>query len=113
MRTRQDNYPEQLGGAYLVNAPWIFSTIWSAVSVFLDKRTRSKVQVLSAGAKQKKALLEVIDADTLPEYLGGTCKCKGGCLSGEGCTHPEGKTIHHIAMEEDLAKVVSGEVVLP
>eukprot|EP00699_Malawimonas_sp_californiana_P001812 EC716208.1.p5 GENE.EC716208.1~~EC716208.1.p5 ORF type:complete len:81 (+),score=19.99 EC716208.1:437-679(+) len=41
----QNNYPEILGNAIIIDAPRIFSWLWSAISFLLDKRTASKVCV--------------------------------------------------------------------
>lgn len=34
-----DNYPENMGAMYVVNAPFVFSAAWSMVKGFLDERT--------------------------------------------------------------------------
>jgi hypothetical protein len=41
----QDNYPEMLGHICVINAPWVFRTIWSVVKGMLDPRTQSKIEV--------------------------------------------------------------------
>ncbi|XP_010234176.1 phosphatidylinositol/phosphatidylcholine transfer protein SFH8 isoform X1 [Brachypodium distachyon] len=78
-----DNYPETLHRMFIVNAGPGFRMLWSTVKSFLDPKTTSKIQVL--GAKYQNKLLEIIDANELPEFLGGSCTCSelGGCLKGE------------------------------
>jgi len=39
-------YPERLGICLVVNAPWIFSTVWTVVKPWLDPRTAQKVHIL-------------------------------------------------------------------
>ena len=76
-----DYYPEIMGNMFVVNAPYMFSGVWSMVKTFLDERTRAKIKIMSNG--WKRVLLEHIDADLLPEFLGGNCTCKdkgGDCL---------------------------------
>lgn len=34
-----DNYPENMGAMYIVNAPFVFSACWAVVKGFLDERT--------------------------------------------------------------------------
>jgi hypothetical protein len=74
-------YPEIMGNMFIVNAPYLFSGIWSTVKGFLDERTRAKIKIMSNG--WKPVLLEHADADMLPDFLGGNCTCKefeGGCM---------------------------------
>ncbi|KAI2793208.1 Sec14 cytosolic factor [Penicillium oxalicum] len=73
----QNYYPERLGKLYLINAPWGFSSAFSAVKGFLDPITVKKIHVLGSG--YKKELLAQIPAENLPVEFGGTCQCSGGC----------------------------------
>ena len=73
-----DNYPENMAQLLVVNAPFLFAGVWAVVKTFLDERTTKKIKII--GGSFQKSLLEVIDADQLPDFLGGTCKCAGGCL---------------------------------
>ena len=76
----QDCYPECLSGCYILNAGFAFRAFFSAVSLFLDAKTKDKVRVY--GENYREHLLEKIDSDCLPSFFGGTCQCpnKGGCL---------------------------------
>ena len=38
-----NNYPENMGATFVVNAPFVFSACWSIVKGFLDERTRNKI----------------------------------------------------------------------
>lgn len=73
-----DNYPETLNQMFIINAGPGFRLLWNTVKSFLDPKTTSKIHVL--GCKYQNKLLEIIDASELPEFLGGTCTCAGGCL---------------------------------
>lgn len=76
----QDYYPEIMGQCFIVNSPMIFSAIWAVVKGFLDEKTRNKISI--KGGKFEKELLELVEPENLPEFLGGKCKCEkfGGCL---------------------------------
>lgn len=79
----QDHYPECMGKFYIINAPFMFSTIWSFVKPWLDAVTVAKIDIIGSAYKDK--LLAQIDADNLPKELGGNCVCPGGCpLSDAG-----------------------------
>eukprot|EP00994_Dinema_validum_P001428 NODE_1288_length_1021_cov_111.407407_g989_i0.p1 GENE.NODE_1288_length_1021_cov_111.407407_g989_i0~~NODE_1288_length_1021_cov_111.407407_g989_i0.p1 ORF type:complete len:305 (+),score=40.15 NODE_1288_length_1021_cov_111.407407_g989_i0:71-985(+) len=71
-------YPENLRKAVVVNSPSIMSVVWRVVRPWLDPRTASKVKM--HGSKYQNELLELIDAEHLPKFLGGTCECVGGCV---------------------------------
>ncbi|KAL9679763.1 hypothetical protein QQ045_017629 [Rhodiola kirilowii] len=76
-------YPETLHQMFIVNAgPGFKKMLWPAAQKFLDPKTIAKIQVLEP--KSITRLLEVIDSNQLPDFLGGTCTCHvdGGCLRG-------------------------------
>ncbi|KAJ3277058.1 cytosolic factor, phosphatidylinositol/phosphatidylcholine transfer protein [Terramyces sp. JEL0728] len=70
-------YPDNLGKCVIINAPYIFTLIWSIVKMMLDPRTISKVTIL--GSDYHETLLKYIDPNHLPLQFGGECKCDGGC----------------------------------
>jgi len=80
----QDYYPETMGQCLVVNAPMVFSALYAIIKGFLDERTRSKIRIV--GSNYQQVLLEAIDAENLPEFLGGTCTCshvEGGCINSD------------------------------
>jgi len=70
----QDYYPEQLGQLMICNAPLLFTGVWAIVKVWLDERTRQKIQIIGGGYKKK--LLEYVDEEQLIDFLGGSNKAK-------------------------------------
>ncbi|KAL7421514.1 cytosolic factor, phosphatidylinositol/phosphatidylcholine transfer protein [Cryptotrichosporon argae] len=79
----QNYYPETMGHMFIVNAPYLFSTVWSLIKPWLDEATVRKIHILGKGYKAE--LSTYIDPDALPADLGGNCKCAGGCsLSDAG-----------------------------
>jgi len=87
----QDNYPEILGNMFIINAPMLFSGIWTMIKPWLDEKTRNKIKII--GSNFQKELYEYIDPENLPEFLGGKCVCPGGdCLAKNiGPWNPDGK----------------------
>jgi len=75
----QDYYPETLGMMYIINVSWIIKTGWWIVKAFLDAKTVAKIHI--KGNDFQKALLEHVDSENLPKFLGGTCECQpDGCI---------------------------------
>jgi hypothetical protein len=70
-------YPETLGKMFVINAPTLFTAIWSVLKGMLDENTVAKIHIL--GSSYSKQLLEHVDAKNLPKFLGGECECPGGC----------------------------------
>eukprot|EP00825_Cyclidium_porcatum_P046546 TRINITY_DN734_c0_g1_i11.p1 TRINITY_DN734_c0_g1~~TRINITY_DN734_c0_g1_i11.p1 ORF type:complete len:273 (+),score=84.39 TRINITY_DN734_c0_g1_i11:473-1291(+) len=66
----QDNYPEIMGKMFIVNAPLLFSGIWTIIKPWLDEKTRSKIEII--GSSYSKRLSEFVDPQNLPQFLGGT-----------------------------------------
>jgi len=69
------HYPEMVDVIMLINAPSIFSTLWSAIKGMLDKVTESKVKVFGSSKSQKekveKYLRSFIDPRLIPKEYGG------------------------------------------
>ena len=64
---------------FIVNVSWIIKAGWWVVKAFLDAKTVSKIHIL--GSSYKEELLKYVDAENLPEFLGGKCNCTpNGCL---------------------------------
>jgi hypothetical protein len=111
----QNHYPERLGKLYLINAPWGFSSVFSAVKGFLDPVTVSKIHVLGSG--YQKELLSQVPAENLPVEFGGSCKCEGGCelsdmgpwKEAEWARPPKWATPKEEAPKETAAPVVQNE----
>ena len=51
-----DYYPEIMGNTFIVNAPMLFSGVWSVVKSFIDEKTRNKIKII--GGSFKTTLLE-------------------------------------------------------
>ncbi|ORY21908.1 CRAL-TRIO domain-containing protein [Naematelia encephala] len=77
----QNHYPETMGFMFIINAPYLFSTIWSLIKPWLDEATVRKIHILGKGYKAE--LLKYIPETSLPTDLGGVCKCPGGCTTSD------------------------------
>lgn len=88
----QDYYPEMLGTMMLLNTSFFFNAVWGIIKVFIDEKTRKKINFL--GYKYQAKLLEFVDAENLPSIIGGSCTCphiNGGCLYSDiGPWNPRG-----------------------
>merc|ERR1719442_378217 len=75
-------FPETLHCTIVANVPWIVAwNAWPVIRRLLHPVTRAKVLFLHAGDVRQK-LLELVDSDSLPPYLGGSCRCNE-CASGQ------------------------------
>lgn len=86
----QEYYPESLYQMVVTNAGWIVKTVWAMVSPFIDPITKERIKF------GEKHLPEIIDAEQIPKFLGGKCKCKDGkCLIEPFVAgYPEGHAPH-------------------
>lgn len=42
----KDTFPEKLKSCYIYNAPFVFSKLFSIISVFVDKNTQQKIKMM-------------------------------------------------------------------
>ena len=63
----QTQYPEILGVAYVVNAPWVFNACWSIISLWLDPVTKAKVSFVN-----DDHIREIMTGSEIPAFLGAT-----------------------------------------
>lgn len=47
------HYPERLGHFWIVDAPALFGTLWSAISRFIDPKTRQKIAFVNMKKREK------------------------------------------------------------
>ncbi len=76
----------------------LFTGSWKLIEVFLADDTRKKIKII--GKNYQKQLLEVIDAHTLPYFLGGTCKCNPG-QQHDGCIPSSANPVNPFYSEMD------------
>ncbi|CAF3179541.1 unnamed protein product [Rotaria sp. Silwood2] len=63
----ENYYPESLGQAIIVNAPWIFYGCWAIISKWLDPAIRNEIQFV----RNEVELASHIDPSVLPRKLNG------------------------------------------
>jgi len=74
-----NNYPEQMYKMFIINCPSIFPMFWRIIKNFVDKNTRAKIHIL--GKDFLGELTKVVAPENIPDFLGGSCRCPGGCLN--------------------------------
>lgn len=80
----QNYYPEMLGQLFIVNAGFVFKGIWSIIKGFIDERTKNKISI--EGNNYYSKLLNYVEEENIPSFLGGKCKCEnfiGGCIASD------------------------------
>lgn len=95
----QDYYPENLGVTLVCNAPWAFTAAWGIVKFFLDPKTQEKFAVLGKGEAGLAALETTLGAGKVPAFLGGTCRCEGGCVSMDPVVGPTERVLTNDQVE--------------
>ena len=70
--TTSAHYPERAVNIVIINAPWIFSSIWGLVKGMVPPATQIKVRIAAEGEQTTEVMRELIDPDQIPEEYGGT-----------------------------------------
>ncbi|KAJ1614891.1 SEC14 domain-containing protein [Cryptosporidium canis] len=73
----QNYYPELLGKMIVINAPSIFGIIWNFLKPLIDDRTAKKISIYTHNDDWKSVLLDLVEPDQLPKFLGGSPKYEG------------------------------------
>ncbi|KFM68620.1 hypothetical protein X975_08700, partial [Stegodyphus mimosarum] len=71
LKLYQDNCPERLKAVYIINASLYFTIFFSVIKTILARDLIRKIRVFGTEGWKEK-LLEEIDEDVLPAFLGGT-----------------------------------------
>jgi hypothetical protein len=74
MNVGTDLNPECMGRTFVIKAPFVFTACWSLIKGWLDEKIKKKVVIL--GHNFINQLLEYIDEDQIPCFLGGTNAAK-------------------------------------
>jgi len=66
-------YPESLKVAFLINAPWVFSILWSIAKPFISTATHERLRFLGGDKETwKEGMTQYIAEDQFPICVGGT-----------------------------------------
>jgi len=74
VKISEEVYPECLGKLIVCNAPFVFTAIWNMIRSLIDEKTRSKISIY--GSNYLPKLLEFLDEDQIPAFLGGSNEAK-------------------------------------
>ncbi len=79
----QQMYPEGTHRIFIINCPFAFRAVWSAVRGFVDEETQQNIIILSNDQSQQLAAFAElgIGAPQLPTWAGGTWRDGDGLLS--------------------------------
>ncbi|KAG5471422.1 hypothetical protein LSCM1_01510 [Leishmania martiniquensis] len=81
LRTLFQYYPQCVHQILLVNSPAMVVFAYKIVRSALPPGVQRKVRI--ANVADTPAMMKgLIDAQFVPNYLGGLCRCEGGCISG-------------------------------
>ena len=76
----QNYYPETMGKMLIINAPGLFTTVWSVVKGWLDPRTVGKIEILGGPSQYQPRLFDVLGKDNTPKEYGGNYESPDGPL---------------------------------
>ena len=72
----QNYYPEIMHEMYIINCPLLFRGAYNMFKPFINEKTRSKIHIRGGTFTD---MFEKIDKTSVPQILGGSCNCEGGC----------------------------------
>ncbi|XP_077488922.1 SEC14-like protein 4 isoform X2 [Amblyomma americanum] len=70
LKLYEDNYPEILEKAYIINTPRFFPILWKVLRPFLTQRTADKVAIYGMDGWRKN-IFERLNPDGVPQHWGG------------------------------------------
>jgi len=74
----QKHYPERLHRCFMLDAPWLFSGAWAALSPFIDPVTSAKICFVNGpmeeGSDRAKLMQESFKLSSLEECVGGSAQ---------------------------------------
>jgi hypothetical protein len=103
----QKYYPEGMYKLFLTNCPRTVSIALGLVKPWLDVRVQQKIIMLKP--HELSRLHAEIDPANLPEFLGGTCNCPGGCVALPTGEMPQE---HNDAASTEKVVVPAGQVTM-
>ncbi|AIO00780.1 hypothetical protein LPMP_311890 [Leishmania panamensis] len=81
LRTLFQYYPQCVHQILVVNSPAMVMFAYNIVRVAFSPAMHEKLRLISA-ADTPATMKDFIDAQFVPDYLGGLCHCEGGCIGG-------------------------------
>jgi hypothetical protein len=82
-----------LGRILIINAPTLFRGVWALIKPLLNPRTQSKIQICSSNYVPD--LLQWVEADSLPQWLGGR---SAGSLSDDVGPWNDATVLHKLGL---------------
>lgn len=68
-----NNFPELSGRVQIINAPLLFSTVWSCIKGWLPTQTAEKIDI--SGSDYMPTISALVNMENWPKHLGGKCTC--------------------------------------
>ncbi|XP_055938946.1 retinal-binding protein-like isoform X2 [Argiope bruennichi] len=113
MKTFLDNYPEYLHTITIINAPAYFTWLFAILKPILPITVIQKIRIYGTDG-WKETLLEFIEADDLPAYLGGNKRdpdgnpfCKSFIIRGQPIpkTYQKQRRNRELVLQSDVEKL--------